>query len=177
MDPSKVSAVMRWPSPSTLKGIHGSLGLTGYCRRFIKDYGKIAAPLTALLKKAEPAPPRRAWSWPAEADKAYHDLKRALTTTPLLRTPDFSKEFVVECDASGRGLSAVLMQNRLPVAYFSKTLSSCWLAILAYEKEHMALVLAIQHWQPYLLGQRFVVYTDQRSLRQLLAHPLSTPAQ
>ena len=177
MDPSKISTVMRWPIPTTLKGIRGFLGLTGYYRRFIRDYGKIAAPLTALLKKSEPATPKRAWTWPTEADQAFHDLKAALTSAPLLRTPDFTKEFIVECDASGRGLGAVLMQDRQPVAYFSKTLSSRWLAKSAYEKELMALVLVIQHWRPYLLGRRFIVRTDQRSLRQLLAHPLSTPAQ
>ncbi|KAL1544617.1 hypothetical protein AAHA92_21443 [Salvia divinorum] len=177
MDPSKVSAVLRWPTPTSLKGVRGFLGLTGYYRRFIRDYGKIAAPLTALLKKPTEDSRKKYWAWPIDAEQAFSDLKAALTSAPLLRMPDFTKEFVIECDASGRGLGAVLMQERQPVAYFSKTLSSRWLAKSAYEKELMALVLAIHHWRPYLLGRRFVVHTDQRSLRHLLAQPFSTPAQ
>ncbi|XP_047979196.1 uncharacterized protein LOC125221113 [Salvia hispanica] len=177
MDPTKVSAVLRWPTPSTLKSIRGFLGLTGYYRRFIRDYGKIAAPLTALLRKPQSPPSKQPWLWPTEAARAFEALKKALTSAPLLRMPDFTKEFIIECDASGCGLGAVLMQERQPVAYFSKTLSPRWLAKSAYEKELMALVLAIHHWRPYLLGRRFVVHTDQRSLRQLLAHPLATPAQ
>lgn len=91
--------------------------------------------------------------------------------------PDFAKPFTIECDASGVGLGAVLMQQGQPVAYFSKALSEQTLAKSTYEKESMALVLSIQHWLPYLVGRRFVVRTDQRSLRHLLQQPLTTPAQ
>ncbi|XP_041999963.1 uncharacterized protein LOC121749458 [Salvia splendens] len=145
MDPAKVSAVLRWPTPTSLKSIRGFLGLTGYYRRFIKDYSKIAAPLTELLKKQPTPPPKVAWNWTPAAAAVFEALKSALTSAPLLKMPDFTKEFVIECDASGRGIGAVLMQDRQPVAYFSKTLSSRWLAKSAYEKELMALVLAIHH--------------------------------
>ncbi|XP_042044637.1 uncharacterized protein LOC121790506 [Salvia splendens] len=104
MDPSKVSAVLRWPTPTSLKTVRGFLGLTGYYRRFIRDYGKIAAPLTQLLKKPADDSKKQRWAWPAEAEQAFTALKEALTSAPLLRMPDFSREFVIECDASGRGL-------------------------------------------------------------------------
>ncbi|XP_042016199.1 uncharacterized protein LOC121764209 [Salvia splendens] len=104
MDPAKISAILRWPSPTSLKGVRGFLGLTGYYRRLIKDYGKIAAPLTELLKKSPISQARIVWTWPTAAVTAFAFLKSALTTAPLLRMPDFTKEFVIECDASGRGL-------------------------------------------------------------------------
>lgn len=92
-------------TPLTVRSIRGFLGLTGYYRHFIRDYGKIAAPLTTLLKK----PDGKKFQW----TKEVQNLKLALTTTPLLRMPDFSKDFI----------GAVLMQENQPVAYFSKTIS------------------------------------------------------
>jgi hypothetical protein len=100
--------------------------------------------------------------------KAFDDLKTMLTTPPVLVLPNFTLPFEIECDAAGRGIGAVLMQNKKPIAYFSKALSDNNLTKSVYEKELMALVLAIQHWRHYLLGQAFVVYTDHRSLKHFL---------
>lgn len=155
MDPVMVGAVLKWPTPTTSRGLRGFLGLTGYYCRFICDYGKLTAPFTALLKKENSK-----WHWPMEAESAFQNQKQALTTGPVLRMPNFSQPFEIECDASGRGLGAVLMQDRQHVAYFSRILSGKLLTKSAYEKELMALVLAVQHWRPYLLGRRFVVRTD-----------------
>ncbi|CAH9140159.1 unnamed protein product [Cuscuta epithymum] len=173
MDPSKISSVLRWPQPQSFKAVRGFLGLTGYYRRFIRDYGKLAQPLTALLKKDSLA--RFQWSQPAQS--AFEALKAAVTSAPVLATPDFSLPFLIECDASGTGVGAVLMQGLRPIAYFSKALSGRTLAKSAYEKELMALVLAIQHWRPYLIGRKFVVRTDHRSLRHLLHQRVTTPSQ
>lgn len=112
-----------------------------------------------------------------EAEEAFQVLKKTLTLAPVLCMPDFSQPFVIECDAFGRGIGAVLMQDRQPIAYFSKSLSGRLLSKSAYEKELMALVLAVQHWRPYWMGRCFVVHTGQRSLKHLLAQALTTPAQ
>ncbi|KAL4570019.1 hypothetical protein LXL04_025668 [Taraxacum kok-saghyz] len=170
MDPKKIEAVLDWPIPKSIKGLRGFLGLTGYYRKFIRHYGSIARPLTELTKKD-------AFGWNSDAQAAFETLKEAMVTAPLLGLPNFTIPFVVECDASGRGIGAVLMQQQKPLAYFSKSLSDRNLAKSAYEREIMALVLSVQHWGAYLLGTKFVVYTDQKSLKFLLHQRITTPDQ
>jgi len=91
--------------------------------------------------------------------------------------PDFSQPFCIDCDASGIGLGAVLSQNRKPITFFSKALAETLLIKSMYEKELMALVLAIQHWWPYMIDQKFTVYTDQNSLRYLLEQRITSQNQ
>lgn len=143
------------------------MGLTGYYRKFIKGYGSVAKPLTELTKKD-------GFHWGTRAQEAFDNLKHIMTTFPVLVLLDFTQPFEVECDASGRGIGAVLMQQRKPLAYFSKALSDTALSKSAYDKEIMALALAVQHWRPYLLGRHFLVYTDQKSLRHLLQQRITT---
>jgi len=150
----KIQAMVDWPLPKNVKSLRGFLGLTGCYRKFIKNYETIVVPLTSLLKK-------NAFERNEEANHDFQMLKEAVTYAPALALPNFTQSFVIECDPTGVGIGAVLMQSNRPIAFLSKALKGRALHLLTYEKEHFALVMAIQKWRPYLLGQTFVVKTDQ----------------
>lgn len=102
-DPTKIQAIRDWPTPTTVKEIRGFLGLAGYYKKLVKHFGAIAAPLTHLLTKA-------GFQWTPEEDSAFQHLKISLTTAPVLGLLDFSQTFIIECDASGTGIGAILLQ-------------------------------------------------------------------
>lgn len=99
MDQDKVRAVMEWEKPKTMKALRGFLGLTGYYRRFVKDYGKIAKPLTELLKKGQ-------FAWTEQVEVVVTRLKEVVTNASVLILPNFDQLFHIECDASGGGLGS-----------------------------------------------------------------------
>ncbi|XP_066347721.1 uncharacterized protein [Miscanthus floridulus] len=134
MDANKVAAVAAWPLPCSARGLRCFLGLAGYYRKFIQDFSIIAAPLTRLLR-------RDAFVWDDDASAAFEALKRALTTGPVLQMPDFTKPFVVDCDASGAGFGAVLHQGVGPLAYFSHPFADRHIKLAAYEWELIGLDL------------------------------------
>ena len=170
MDNSKVQAILQWPPPNNVKQLRGFLGLTGYYRRFIKAYARIAAPLTELLKKD-------GYLWTDETEIAFLRLKEAMMSAPVLGLPNFQQPFILETDASGVGIGAVLHQNGHPIAYFSKKLAPRTQKKSAYFREMLAIAEAIAKFRHYLLGHRFVIRTDQKSLRSLMDQSLQTPEQ
>ena len=141
-----------------------------YYHKFVKDYGRIAAPLTTLLKKD-------AFSWTLEATRASKHLKEAMCQAPVFATPDFTKTFIVECDASGNGIGALLMQDERPIAFESRLIKGKFLHKAIYEKEMLAILHALKKWRPYLMGRHFKVRTDHDSLKYFLEQRLSSEEQ
>ena len=111
------------------------------------------------------------------ATSAFAALKSALSAAPVLHLPDFSKDFVVDCDASGSGFGAVLHQGVGPLAFFNKPFAARHLKVAAYECELIGLMQAVRHWRPYLWGRAFVVRTDHYGLKYMLDQRLSTIPQ
>ena len=116
VDPSKVEAVLQWETLKSVTEIKSFLGLAGYYRRFIEGFSKLALPLTQLTCKG------KTFIWDIQCEESFVELKKRLTTTPILILPNPEESFVVYCDASKLGLGGVLMQNDKVVAYASKTI-------------------------------------------------------
>ncbi|KAG7564135.1 Reverse transcriptase domain [Arabidopsis suecica] len=161
VDEEKVKAIKEWPSPKTVGEVRSFHGLAGFYRRFVKDFSTLAAPLTEVIKKDV------GFKWEEAQEKAFQALKEKLTNAPILILPDFLKTFEIECDASGIGIGAVLMQDKKPIAYFSEKLGGATLNYPTYDKELYALVRALQTWQHYLWPKEFVIHTDHESLKHL----------
>ncbi|KAK8769473.1 hypothetical protein V5799_014060 [Amblyomma americanum] len=137
----KVAAVRDFPQPRTKTDIRSFLGVAGYYQRYIPRYSDIAAPLTDALRKTEP----QTVAWSETKERAFSALKSALTSQPVLRSPDYTKGFVVQCDASERGMGVVLCQRENgevehPVLYASRKLTCREQAYSATEKECACLV-------------------------------------
>lgn len=152
--------MQEWPRPKSLKELRDFLEPTGYYRRFVQGYGNLAWLLINQRKHN--------LCWDANVDLAFKALKLAMTTILVLALPDIRQCFVLEIDALGHGMGAVLIEQQRPIAYFSQDLTVATRSKSIYEHELMDIVLAIQKWCHYLLGQRFIVCTDQRILKYLL---------
>jgi hypothetical protein len=144
-----------------VKEVSSFLGLAGYYQRFIENFSKIAKPLTSLLEKSVD------FSWTDERQKVFEELKKRLTTVPVLTLPDQSKRFTVYCDASRDGLGCVLMQEGRVIAYASRQLRRHELNYPTHDLELAAVVHALKIWRHYLFGQRCDIYTDHKSLKYI----------
>ena len=169
-DPEKVKAILDWPPPRSLTALRGFLGLTGFYRRFVRHYASLAAPLTDLLRSTN-------FVWSSAAASAFTELQHRMTDMPVLTLPDFTKKFLIETDASGVAIGAVLSQEGHPIAFFSKKMCPRMQAASVYVREMFDVIEAVKKWRQYLIGQQFHIHTDQKSLRNLLLQKIQTPEQ
>jgi hypothetical protein len=161
VDPSKVKDVLDWKPPTNASEIRSFLRLAGYYRRFIEGFSKLAKPMTALLEK------NAKFVWSEKCRANFEELKKRLTTAPVLILPDLSKQFSIYCDASRLGLECVLMQEGRVVAYASRQLIKHELNYPTHDLELAAVVHALKIWRHYLIGHKSDIYTDHKSLKYI----------
>ncbi|GJT11459.1 putative reverse transcriptase domain-containing protein [Tanacetum coccineum] len=162
VDPAKIEAVKNWTSPTTPTEVRQFLGLTGYYRRFIKGFSKIAKPMTKLTQK------NKNYIWSEEQESAFQLLKQKLCEAPILALPEGNDNFVVYCDASLQGLGVVLMQREKVIAYASRQLKPHEENYTTHDLELGAVIFALKIWRHYLYGTKCTVFTDHKSLQHIL---------
>jgi hypothetical protein len=167
-DPSKVRAITEWPVPANVRALRGFLGLASYYQKFVWHFKIIARSLTDLLKKDS------LFIWTSIHNSTFETLKAALSSALVLALPDFSLPFHVETDASGTGVGAALQQNDHLLAFISKSLSPRNQSLSTYEKEYVAILMAMDSWRHYLMQSEFFIHTDQKSLVHLNEQRLHT---
>lgn len=172
-DPDKVSAILNFPRPKNITELKRFIGVASWYRRFVRDFSVIAAPLHDLTKGKR----SKKFTWTDEAEKAFINLKTLLTTTPVMSCPDFSKPFIIQCDASNRGIGAVLCQKiddmEQPVAYLSRKLNDREQLYSTSERELLSIVYAVEKFRPYVDGTHFTIITDHSALKML--HKMKDP--
>jgi hypothetical protein len=175
MEPGKVTAIQTWPQPDNIHELRSFLGLAGYYRRFVKGFSTIAKPLTQLLQKDI------AYKWTHAQNKAFQELKTAVSEAPVLIIPDPTLPYTVVSDASGFAVGAALCQDHgkglQPCAYLSRTMNTAERNYPVHEQELLAIVTALREWRHYLLGNKFTIYTDHRSLKYISTQPSLSPRQ
>lgn len=165
-DPSKVEAVAAWPRPDNVSDIQKFLGLANFCRRFVKHYATIAAPLTDLTADDVP------WKWGEAEESAFVNLKLALSSAPVLIAPNPEVAFIVTCDSSQHAVGAMLSQiidgvERV-VAFESRKHLPEEKAYKVHDQEMLSIMKALKVWRHHLFGEKFTVYTDSSTAAGML---------
>jgi hypothetical protein len=173
VDKAKIDVISSLPYPSCVREIRSFLGHAGFYRRFIKDFSKITAPLCKLLAKEVD------FVFDQACKDAHDELKRRVTSAPIIQPPNWDEPFEIMCDASDYAVGAVLGQrigkNLHVIAYASRMLDGAQCNYHTTEKELFAVVFALEKFRSYLLGTKVIVFTDHAALRYLLKKKESKP--
>ena len=161
-NPNKVKEIDNLKIPKTEKQLKGFLGMTGYYRKFVRDYAKIAYPMIRYLKKGETINIKD-----PQYISAFENLKDLITSHPILKYPEYDKPFVVTTDASNYAIGAVLSQNGHPICFVSRTLNKHEQKYSVTDKEFLAIVYSVNYYRPYLYGNHFKIVTDHIPIKYL----------
>lgn len=163
--PEKIEAIVNYSRPRNTTEIKRFMGMCSWYRRFVPLFSSLMAPLSDLIKRKGK---KQAIEWNDAAEEAFHNMKNALISAPILTSPDFSRPFVIQTDASETGLGGVLTQiqdgDEKVIAFASRSLSRAERNYSVTERECLAVIFAIDKFRPYIEGTRFKVITDHYSL-------------
>ena len=166
-DESKIEAILNLPSPQNKKDVERLLGMVTYLSKFIPNMSTLTEPLRVLLKQEVQ------WHWEEQQEKALNEIKKVLTSKPVLSYYDVNKPVKLSVDASQSGLGAVLLQDNQPVAYASKSLTDCQKGYAQIEKETLAIVFGCERFHQYLYDKEIEVESDHKPLEAIFAKPIA----
>jgi hypothetical protein len=166
MDDHKVKAILDWEPPKSVSALRSFLGLASYYRKFIKNFVKITAPLTNLLKKSA-----MTYEWEGACDEAFETLKGILVKALVLKLPDFDKDFEIHFDSFEFAIGGILVQERRPVAFESKKLSETERRWPTHEKEMWVVIHCFKTWGHYIGSKDVVVWIDNVTLKYFATQP------
>ncbi len=165
MQPSKIQAILDWPTPTCVKDIQAFAGLANYYRQYIKGFGEIRQPMDKLTRKDTP------FKWEKPQQDAFDEIKRRVASKPVIATPNPELAYIIEADASGKGIGAVASQRNEqgelhPIAFYSRALKGPELNYGIPDQELLAIVEAFKEWKVYLIGakHKITVYSDHKNL-------------
>ena len=165
-DPRKIDAITKWPTPRNVRQVRSFLGLCSYYRKFVKGFADIARPLHRLTEKGHQ------FEWTLDCDESFNLLKQALKSPPILGYPEGDGSFILDADASGEAIGAVLSQiqqgEERVIAYYSCVLEKRERQYCVTRRELLAIIKSVKHFHHYLYGRHFTIRTDHGSLRWLL---------
>ena len=165
VDKEKIELISKLPSPTNVKTVRQFLGHAGFYRRFINDFSKISKPLYKVLEKDAK------FAWDDECQRSFEELNAYLTTTPIVRAPNWQLPFEIMCDASDLAIGAVFDQREegkpYVVYYARKTLNEEQMNYTTTEKELLAVVYALDKFCAYLVGSDIIIFTDHLALKYL----------
>jgi hypothetical protein len=157
----KIRTILDWSTPKNVTELRSFFGLCSYYRQFVRGFSQLGAPLTDLTKHG-------AFIWTEKSQETFDHMKEVMSTCPVFALPDFTLPFVLECDTSGEGIGAVLMQGGHPIVFESRKLSQPERLYSIYDKEMLAIMHALTKFKQYLVGSKFMVKTDHNSLKYFL---------
>ncbi|KAK3084719.1 hypothetical protein FSP39_017965 [Pinctada imbricata] len=166
VDNEKVNAIIKMPEPTDAQGVRRFLGLVQYVGKFIPNLSDLSAPLRDLTKNDV------AWHWDKPQQESFDNLKKVLTSTPVLKFYDLNKEVTISVDASSKGLGAVLLQDKQPVAFASRALTETQTRYAQIERELLAVLYGCEKFHHYIYGRTVTIETDHKPLLAIHSKPL-----